>query len=109
MPKKNDKKYVDAARKLVCSELLAPQSASCHGALREIMVSDDHARLARSLRDCVAFSAAGWSDHCQDARPVCTEEGEDLSGGHRPCEWAPLLRQSFPSAEHLQPKGLNAR
>ena len=49
---------MDAARKLVCSELLAPQSASCHGALREIMVSDDHARLARSLRDCMTFSAA---------------------------------------------------
>ena len=100
---------MDAARKPVRSELLAPQSAPCHGALREIMVSDDRARLARSLRDCVAFSAAGRSDHCQDARLVCTEEGEDLSGGHRPCKWAPLLRQSFSSDEHLQPKGLNAR
>ena len=50
--------HVDAARKPVRSELLAPQSAPCHGALREIMVGDDHARLARSLRDCVAFSTA---------------------------------------------------
>ena len=49
---------INGARKPVRSELLAPQSAPCHGALREIMVSDDHDRLARSLRDCVAFSAA---------------------------------------------------
>ena len=41
------------------------------------MVSDDHARLARSLRDCVAFSASRRADHCEDARLVFTEEGID--------------------------------
>ena len=50
--------HVDAAPKPVRSELLASQCAPWHGALREVKVSDDHARLARSLRDCVAFSTA---------------------------------------------------
>ena len=69
---------MDAARKPVRSELLASQLAPCRGALREIMVGDDHARLARSLRDCVAFSTASRADHCEDARLVCTEEGIDF-------------------------------
>ena len=58
--------------------MLASQLAPRHGALREVMVSDDHARLARSLRDCAAFSASRRADHCEDARLVFTEEGIDL-------------------------------
>ena len=75
--------HVDAARKPVRSELLASQSVPCHGALREIMVSDDHARLARNLRDCVSFSAARWPDECNDTRRVAAKEGNHFCGGHR--------------------------
>ena len=60
-----------------------PQSAPCHGALRQIMVADDHARFARSLRDCVAFSTAGWPDECNDTRRVAAKEGNHFCGGHR--------------------------
>ena len=73
---------MDAARKPVRSELLAPQSAPCHGALREIMVSDDHDRLARSLRDCVAFSAACGACESKGAGLIAAKEGNYLRHCH---------------------------
>ena len=67
---------MDAARKPVRSELLAPHSAPYYGTLCEIMASDGNTRLARRIRDRMSFSTAGRADRCQDARPVCAEEGQ---------------------------------
>ena len=56
--------------------------APYYGTLCEIMVSDGNTRLARNLRNRMSCSAAGRADRCQDARPVCAEEGQYPRGGH---------------------------
>ena len=87
---------------------MAPKSAPNYGALREIVVSDDHARLARSLRDCVTFSTALRAYECNHARRIAAKEGDD-SRRPWPLQVSAGVRQSFSSDEHLRPQGMNAR
>ena len=87
--------HVDASHEARRSQLLTTQPAQLDGTLHEIVVSDGHVRLARCLRDRVAFSAACGTRESKGTRLLPPKEVYDLSSGHRPCKCAPQLRTPF--------------
>ena len=74
--------HVDAAGEPGSRQLAPAESAKIHGALREVVVSDADARLARRLLDHVLLPAPCGAHDRQDTVRVIPEEGCYLGRGH---------------------------
>ena len=74
--------HVDAAHEARRSQLLTTEPTPLDGALREVVVSDGHARLARCLCDRVAFATACGARESKGAGLIVAKEGNYLRHCH---------------------------